>query len=319
MKKVTVTGSGGFIAGHLIKDLISKGYDVTGVDIKPLREWSQIHQDCKNLVLDMRVKENCVKAFDEASEVYSLACNIGGIGFIERFKAECAYSVVMSANMLKAAVECGVKKYFYSSSACVYSSEKQKNPKVVDLKEEDIYPIGPEPGYGEEKLFTESLCKYFREDYGIETRTARYHNVYGEKTVYDGGKEKAPAAICRKIIQSQLDGTNEIEIWGDGEQTRSFMYVDDCVKGSQLIMNGGFSSPVNLGSNELVTINHLVSIVEEIAGVKVKRKYNLSAPKGVNGRNSDNTLIKSLFDWEPSISLRAGMEKTYAWIAAQML
>lgn len=317
-KKITVTGAGGFIGGWLVKDLLNQGHQVKAVDIKPVEEWSQVHMEAENLSLDLRCYENCLISHKGSEEIYALACNMGGIGFIERFKAECAFSVVMSANSLKAAVESEVSKYFYSSSACVYSAEKQRDPNLLALKEEDIYPISAEPGYGEEKLFTESLCKYFREDYGIGTRVARYHNVYGSSTLFEGGKEKAPAAICRKVIEAKLSGKHEIEIWGDGNQTRSFMYVDDCVKGSQLIMNSEIYSPINLGSSEMVTINQLVDIVEQIACIKLKRVYNLEAPKGVNGRNSDNTLIKSLFNWEPSTPLREGLEKTYAWIYNQI-
>jgi len=228
-------------------------------------------------------------------------------------------SVLINTHMLQAAQQFGVERYFYSSSACVYNGDKQKDPNCPALKEEDAYPALAEDGYGWEKLFSERMCRHFREDFGLRTRVARYHNVYGPHGTWDGGREKAPAAICRKIIEAQVAGTLAIEIWGTGHQTRSFMYIDDCVKGTQMIMDSEILEPINLGSNELVSINRLVDIVEEIAGVKVRRRYDLNAPKGVNGRNSDNTLIKKYLNWEPSIRLRDGLEKTYAWIYDQFM
>ena len=317
-KNVTVGGAGGAIGGWLVKELVFQGYNVKAVDIKPLEKWFQVH-DCQNLDnTNLSIYENCRKAVEGSDQVFGLQCLMGGIGFIENYKAACAYSAVMSANMLKAAVDCSVDRYFYSSSACVYSAEKQKQSELTALKEEDIYPISPEAGYGEEKLFTESLCRYFREDYGIKTRVARYHNVYCPFSEYVGGKEKAPSAVCRKIAEAIISGKHEIEIWGNGEQTRSFMHVDDCVKGTIMIANGHYEDPINLGSSEMVTINQLVDIVEEIAGIKLKRNYNLSAPKGVNGRNSDNSLILKEFGWEPSIKLRDGMAQLYPWVFDQI-
>jgi len=242
---------------------------------------------------------------------------MGGMGFIESNKALCMLSVLINTHLLMAAREGGVQRYFYASSACVYNADRQKDPEVTPLTEGDAYPAMPEDGYGWEKLFSERMCRHFREDFGVQTRIARYHNVYGPHGTYDGGREKAPAAICRKVIQAKLTGGGAIEVWGDGKQTRSFMYIDDCLKGTQAILHSDILEPINLGSSELVTINGLVDIVEEIAGVKLKRTYNLHAPKGVNGRNSDNTLIKKYLGWEPATRLREGMERTYHWIYDQ--
>lgn len=317
---VVVTGGGGFIGGHLVAELRRQGYKrVRSVDIKPLEEWYQRFDDVENLVLDLNLKENCEAAARGAYQIFNLAANMGGMGFIENNKALCMLSVLINTHMLQAAVKFGVQKYFYSSSACVYNAEKQKDPNVPALKEEDAYPALAEDGYGWEKLFSERMCRHFREDFGLHTRVARYHNVYGPHGTWDGGREKAPAAICRKIIEAKTSGKLEIEIWGTGNQTRSFMYIDDCLAGSRLIMDSEILEPINLGSSELVSINHLVDIVEEIAGVKVKRTYDLNAPRGVNGRNSDNTLIKKYLHWEPSIRLRDGLEKTYAWIYDQFM
>jgi nucleoside-diphosphate-sugar epimerase len=319
-EKVVVCGAGGFIGGHLVKALQNNGVNVVrAVDVKPLEEWYQKSKDVENLVLDLRDKENCYKAAKGTQVVFQLAADMGGMGFIENNKALCMLSVLTNTHMLMAARDSGVERFFYSSSACVYNGDKQKTPDVVPLKEEDAYPALPEDGYGWEKLFSERMCRHFEEDFGLQTRVARYHNVYGPFGTYDGGREKAPAAICRKVIQAKISGKHEIEIWGDGHQTRSFMYVDDCTKGTQAILESDIHEPINLGSNELVTINQLVDIVEEIAGVKLKRTYKLDAPKGVNGRNSDNTKILKYLGWEPSIRLRDGMRKTYEWIESQML
>jgi GDP-D-mannose 3',5'-epimerase len=239
---------------------------------------------------------------------------MGGMGFIENNKALCMLSVLINTHLLMAAREMGVRRYFYASSACVYNADKQKSPEVVPLKEDDAYPAMPEDGYGWEKLFSERLCRHFREDFGLLTRSARFHNVYGPFGTWEGGREKAPAAICRKVIEAQQSGEHEIEIWGDGTQTRSFTFIDDCIRGVELIMDSQIEEPINLGSSELVTLNGLVDIVEDIAGVKLRRKYVLDAPRGVAGRNSDNTRIRQHLDWEPSTRLRDGLEKTYAWI-----
>jgi len=313
---VLIAGGGGFIGGHLVKHCLNLGYtNVRAVDIKPLSEWCQVHQGVENLSnISLALKDNCLIATEGMQHIYMLAADMGGMGFIENNKADCMRTVLINTHMLEACLINKPERYFYSSSACVYNADKQKDPNVTALKESDAYPAQAEAGYGEEKLFSESMCKFFREDYGIETRIARYHNVMGSHGTYDGGREKAPAAICRKVIEAKLSGKHEIEIWGDGNQTRSFTYIDDCLKGTQLLLEGDYVDPVNVGSSELVSINQLVDIVEEIAGIKLKRNYNLSAPKGVNGRNSDNTLIQSLFGWAPSIPLKDGLEITYKWI-----
>ncbi len=319
-EKVLVCGAGGFIAGHLVKALQQNGANVVrAVDVKPLGEWYQKSPDVENLSLDLRDKDACYKAADGIDVVFQLAADMGGMGFIENNKALCMLSVLTNTHMLMAARDSGVQRFFYSSSACVYNGEKQKSPDVVALREEDAYPALPEDGYGWEKLFSERMCRHFEEDFGLQTRVARYHNVYGPFGTYDGGREKAPAAICRKVIQAKISGRHEIEIWGDGHQTRSFMYIDDCTRGTQLLLESDIHEPLNLGSSELVTINQLVDIVEEIAGIRLERRYKLDAPKGVNGRNSDNTRIQQLLGWEPSIRLRDGMRKTYEWIESQML
>lgn len=319
MKKVLVTGAGGFIGGHLVASLLKKGYDVRAVDIKPLNEWYQKHESAENISADMRLKVPTEVVVEGCEEVYNLAADMGGMGFIETHKAECMLTVLINTHLLMAAKKFGVKKYFYASSACVYAADKQTDADVVALKESDAYPAQAEDGYGWEKLFSERMCRHFMEDYGIQVRVARFHNVYGPFGTYEGGREKAPAAICRKIIECQLSGKDTIEIWGDGKQTRSFMYVDDCVEGIHRLMESDFSDPINLGREDLISINDLVSLVEDIAPCnKVKRIYNLNAPKGVRGRNSDNTLIKKVLGWEPSITMRQGMEKTYAWIYGEM-
>ena len=318
-KAAVVCGAGGFIGGHLVKGLIANGIKVVrAVDIKPLPEWYQTTNGVENLTLDLKNYENCLTAAADIDLVYQLAADMGGMGFIENNKALCMLSVLINTHMLMAAKENGIRRYFYSSSACVYNGEKQANPDVVALKESDAYPALPEDGYGWEKLFSERMCRHFEEDYGLICRVARYHNVYGPLGTWDGGREKAPAAICRKVIQAKHSGKHEIDIWGDGHQTRSFMYIDDCVKGTQMIMASDIDEPINLGSSEMVTINQLVDIVEDIAGIKLKRKYDLSAPKGVNGRNSDNTMIQDKLGWEPSLRLRDGMEQTYRWIEEQI-
>jgi len=318
MKKIVVAGAGGFIGGHLIKELIKKGHTVRAIDIKPLNEWYQISSEADNLVLDLRLRENCYRAVNGYNEVFNLAADMGGMGFIENNKAACMISVLINTHMLLAAKDCGIERFFYSSSACVYNGEKQTDPNNPGLKESDAYPALAEDGYGWEKLFSERMCRHFREDYGLTTRVARFHNVYGPFGTYNGGREKAPAAICRKVIEASIIGKKDITIWGDGHQTRSFMYIDDCIKGIQDIMYSNIEEPINLGSSEMVSINQLVDIVEEIAGIKLERKYDLNAPKGVRGRNSENTLIRKYLGWEPSIPLKKGIKKTYDWIIDQM-
>jgi nucleoside-diphosphate-sugar epimerase len=317
-ENIVVCGGGGFIGGHLVADLLRQGKKVRSVDVKPFSEWFQMFPEAENVELDLQDKESCEPAVAGVDIVYNLAADMGGMGFIENNKALCMLSVLINTHLLMAAKDAGVKRFFYASSACVYAADKQTDPNVTALKEEDAYPAMPEDGYGWEKLFSERMCRHFREDFGMVARVARFHNVYGPHGTYDGGREKAPAAICRKVIEAKLSGKHEIEIWGDGKQTRSFQWIDDCVKGTQMIMNGDCVEPLNLGSSELVTINQLVDIVEDIAGLKLKRRYNLSAPKGVNGRNSDNTLIQEVFGWEPSTKLRDGLERTYKWIYNQM-
>jgi nucleoside-diphosphate-sugar epimerase len=319
-KTVVICGAGGFIGGHLVKSLLAKGANVVrAVDIKPLDEWYQVSPDVENLILDLKDKDSCYRSAEGVEVVFQLAADMGGMGFIENNKALCMLSVLTTTHMLLAARDSGVERFFYSSSACVYNGEKQKVAEVTPLKEEDAYPALPEDGYGWEKLFTERMCRHFEEDFGLQCRVARFHNVYGPYGTWAGGREKAPAAICRKVIDAKMSGKHEIEIWGDGKQTRSFMYIDDCTKGAQAILESDIHEPINLGSSELVTINQLVDIVEDIAGVKLNRTYKLDAPKGVNGRNSDNTKIVEYLGWEPSIRLRDGLEKTYAWIEEEML
>ena len=320
-EKITVvTGAGGFIGGALVAQFRAEGRkSIRAVDIKPFDEWYQYFDDVENLSLDLNLKENCEISARGAGDIYNLAANMGGMGFIENNKALCMLSVLINTQMLQAALKSGAARFFYSSSACVYNADKQKTFEAPSLKEEDAYPAMPEDGYGWEKLFSERMCRHFREDFGLYTRVARFHNVYGPWGTWFGGREKAPAAICRKVVEAKVSGKHEIEIWGSGNQTRSFMYIDDCLKGVRMILDSNIIEPINLGSSEAVTINQLVDIVEKIAGVTLKRRYDLSAPKGVNGRNSDNTLIQKLLHWQPNTTLRAGLEKTYAWIYDQYL
>ena len=317
---ILVAGAGGFIGGWLVRYLQENGFTtLRAVDIKPIDEWYQVLPDVDNRVSDLRSLDECREAVRDVAHVYNLACDMGGMGFIEANRAVCMISVLVNTHLLMAARDEGVKRHFYSSSACIYNIHLQQIADVTALREEDAYPAMPEDGYGWEKLFSERMCRNFQDDFGIETRVARYHNVYGPHGTYDGGREKAPAAICRKVAAAKLTGDHEIEIWGDGEQTRSFMYIDDCLHGTTRIMESDILDPINLGSAELVTINQLVDIVEEIAGVRLKRRYNLAAPKGVRGRNSDNTRIRQQLGWEPSTPLSVGMEKTYSWIYDELV
>jgi nucleoside-diphosphate-sugar epimerase len=316
---VVVTGGGGFIGGHLVAELRRRGYArIRAVDYKPRDEWYQVIPDVDNRVLDLRERDACIAAAGGARYVFNLAADMGGMGFIELNKAACMLSVLINTHMLMAARDAKVERFFFSSSACVYAAEKQTTAAVTPLREGDAYPAMPEDGYGWEKLFSERMCRHFTEDYQLQTRIARYHNVYGPLGTYDGGREKAPAAVCRKIIQAQLDGASEIEIWGDGEQTRSFTYIDDCIEGTLRLMQSDVAEPLNIGSDQLVTINELVDIVERIAGLRFRRRYRLDAPKGVRGRNSDNTLIQKRLNWAPSVRLEDGMRRTFEWIRAQM-
>lgn len=313
-----VTGAGGFIGGNLVARLREDGHELRAVDQKPVSEWQQSFSDVENLSGDLKNAEFAHSVCRGINTVFSLAADMGGMGFIESNKALCMLSVLISTNVLLAARDNGVERLFYSSSACVYSGDKQDSSEVVPLRENDSYPAMPEDGYGWEKLFSERMCRHFYEDFGLETRVARYHNVYGPFGTYAGGREKAPAAICRKVIEAQLSQNNTIEIWGDGEQTRSFTYIDDCIDGTLLLTSSDVREPLNIGSDQLVSINQLVDIVEDLAGVRLHRRYHLTAPQGVRGRNSDNTMIKKQLNWSPSISLQDGMKKTYDWIFEQM-
>lgn len=316
-----VAGAGGFIGGHLVKEILSRGEDVIAVDIKPIDEWYQRHDDAVSIdTLDLSSAIDCGSLkYMEIQKVYNLAADMGGMGFIESHKADCMFNVMVNTNLLKMFVESGqLPKYFFASSACIYPDYLQRTTKNAGLKESDAYPAMPEDGYGWEKLFSERMCLNVRDDYGMDVRVGRYHNIYGPFTSYDGGREKAPAAICRKVIEAKMSGSGSIDIWGDGEQTRSFTYVDDCVHGTIKLMDSDFSDPLNIGSDHMVSINQLVDIVEQVADYKVKRNYDLSKPKGVRGRNSDNGLIKKVLKWHPETDLVDGMEETYKWIWDEM-
>ncbi len=316
-ERVFVAGGGGFIGGHMTGHLLRQGHEVVVADIKPFEAWYQRFDQAENHVANLEEKENCSRLAEGCDRIYNLACNMGGMGFIENNRALCMLSVLINTHMLLAARQQGVKEYFYSSSACIYPDYRQQEAAAAALKESDAYPAMPENGYGWEKLFSERLCKHFEEDFGMNMRVFRFHNVYGPFGTWDGGREKAPAALCRKVIEAQDTGNYEIEIWGDGEQTRSFMYIDDCVTGIEKLMASACSDPLNLGRSELVTVNELLSLIEGIAGVQVQRRYNLNAPQGVRGRNSDNTLIREVLGWEPEVDLRTGLESTYHWIQEQ--
>lgn len=317
---IVIAGAGGFIGGALARYFTAKGFsNIRAVDKKPIGQWYQTVEGVENVAdCDLNYRDHCYAVCQDAVEIYNLAADMGGMGFIENNKADCMLTVLISTHMLLAARDVGkVERFFYSSSACAYNTQKQQETSVTALKEEDAYPAMAEDGYGWEKLFTERMCRHFMEDYGLETRVARFHNVYGPYGTWDGGREKAPAAICRKVIEAKDSGLHEIEIWGDGEQTRSFMYIDDCLKGIDRIAHSEIREPINLGSSELVSINTLVDYAEAIGGVKLVRKHNLDAPKGVRGRNSDNTRIRRLLGWEPDLPLRQGLARTYAWIEEQ--
>jgi GDP-D-mannose 3',5'-epimerase len=318
MKKVLVAGGGGFIGGWLVKELLSKGYKVSVVDIKPISDWYQVFSAANNASSDLSLLDNCMQSTVGVDEIYNLAADMGGMGFIENNKAACMLTVLINTHLLVAAKTNGVSRYFFSSSACVYNADKQSKTLIEPLREEDAYPAMPEDGYGWEKLFSERMCRHFYEDYGLETRVARYHNVYGPNGTWEGGREKAPAALSRKVAEAKFSNSNEISIWGDGEQTRSFTYIKDCIEGTVKLMASDIREPLNIGSNELVSINALTQAIEKIAGIKLNPKYDLSAPKGVRGRNSDNTKILNLLNWQPKISLNEGLTETYQWIESEV-
>jgi nucleoside-diphosphate-sugar epimerase len=319
MDSVLVTGAGGFIGGHLVRRLRDEGVNrIRAVDVKPLDEWYQVFPDVQNVTGNLELLEECHEAADGVDTVFNLAADMGGMGFIENNKALCMLSVLVSTHTLVAARQAGVERLFYASSACVYAAGKQDTPEVEPLREGDAYPAMPEDGYGWEKLFSERMCRHFAEDFGIATRVARYHNVYGPEGTWDGGREKAPAAICRKVALAKLTGERTIEIWGDGEQTRSFTYIDDCLEGTLRLTASDVAEPLNIGSDQLVTINELVDIAERLAGITLKRNYKLDAPQGVRGRNSDNTLVQRLLGWAPSVTLEEGLATTYAWVEDQV-
>ena len=317
---IVITGAGGFIAGTLVKYFLGQGFTrIRAIDKKPLPDWYQRFPNVENLCLDLSNEDNCKQACAGAAEVYNLAADMGGMGFIERFRVECLRSVLINTHLIEAAYRAGVKRYFYSSSACAYNTTLQKDPNVRALKETDAYPAVAERGYGWEKLVSEMFCQEYWHERGMNTAIARFHNVYGPHGTWDGGREKAPAAICRKVIEAKQNHSDTIDVWGTGEQTRSFMYVDDCVLGIDKIMHCDklVATPINLGSSELISINTLVDMVEEIGGLKLRRVHDLNAPQGVAGRNSDNTMIKQILNWEPDTPFRIGLKKTFAWIEQQ--
>ncbi len=316
--KYLVCGAGGFIGGHLIRELMDDGHEVVCADIKPLEMWFQFFDKNKNFSLDLKEYDNCLKVTEGVDYIYNLACNMGGMGYIENNKAECMLSVLINTNLLRACLTNKVKKYLYSSSACVYNGQKQKKVFIEGLKEEDAYPAEPEDGYGWEKLFSERMCRHFYEDFGLDTRVVRYHNVYGPLGTFDGGREKAPAALCRKIATAKMENEKSIEVWGDGEQTRTFMYINDCIEGTKKIFNSDFKDPLNLGSDEQVSINQMIEIIEKIADFKIEKNYLLDKPKGVRGRSSDNSKITKELGWSPSIKLSKGLEETYKWIWSEL-
>jgi GDP-D-mannose 3', 5'-epimerase len=319
MSRTVVTGAGGFIGGHLVRRLREQGAtEIRAVDAKPLDEWFQSFPDVENVRLDLRRADACRQAVAGASRVYNLAADMGGMGFIEANKALCMLSVLINTHLLEASRDAGVERFFFASSACVYAAEHQTTTEPEPLREDFAYPAMPEDGYGWEKLFSERMCRHFWEDFGLETRIARYHNVYGPHGTYEGGREKAPAAVCRKVAEAALSGTRTISIWGDGAQTRSFMFIEDCLDGTERLTASDVREPLNVGSDRMISINELVSIVERIAGVELERRYEPDAPQGVRGRTSDNTLVRERLGWEPAVTLEEGLEQTYRWIHDQL-
>ncbi|WP_440917058.1 NAD-dependent epimerase/dehydratase family protein [Candidatus Pelagibacter sp.] len=319
-KKILIVGAGGFIGGHLVKRLLDDGNSIVATDIKPREYWFQEFEKAENhFSMDMKDIGNCRKVAKNVDYVFNMACNMGGMGFIENNKAECMQSVLINTNLLISCNETSVQRYFFSSSACAYNKTKQQEVFIEGLRETDAYPADPEDGYGWEKLFSERMCRHFMEDYGLQVRVARYHNIYGPFGTYDGGREKAPAALCRKIIKAKKNNKNEIEVWGDGMQTRTFLYVDDCIEGTLRLFESDYSEPVNIGSDEQVSINQMIEIIEGISGVKkLNRVYQLDKPKGVRGRSSNNDLVKKILNWSYKIKLREGLKKTYNWISSEI-
>ncbi len=312
--KYLVAGAGGFIGGYIVKKLIDDGHSVTCADIKPVELWFQKFNEAQNISTDLQILSNCEKVIEGQDFVINMACNMGGIGFIEWNKAKCMLSVLINTHMLMSCAKFNIKKYFFSSSACAYNKDLQQSNFINGLKESDAYPANPEDGYGWEKLFSERMCRHFFEDNNLDTKVARYHNIYGPLGTYDGGREKSPAAMCRKIAYAKINKLKDIEVWGDGEQTRSFLFIDDCVEATLRLFNSEHNGPINIGSEEQVSINQMIEIIEDLADYKVNRKYNLNMPLGVKGRSSNNEKIMSELSWEPSYSLRLGLEKTYFWI-----
>ena len=319
-KKILIVGAGGFIGGHLAKRLLNDENSIVAADIKPREFWFQEFEAAENhYSMDMKDINNCRKVTKNIDYVFNMACNMGGMGFIENNKAECMQSVLINTNLLISCKEAGIKRYFFSSSACAYNKTKQQEVFIEGLKETDAYPADPEDGYGWEKLFSERMCGHFMEDYGIQVRVARYHNIYGPFGTYDGGREKAPAALCRKIIKAKKNNENKIEVWGDGKQTRTFLYIDDCIEGTLRLFVSDYSEPVNIGSDEQVSINQMIEIIEDISGTKkLERIYQLDKPKGVRGRSSNNDLVKKVLDWSFKIKLKEGIKKTYDWIGSEI-
>jgi GDP-D-mannose 3',5'-epimerase len=315
-KKILVVGAGGFIGGHLTSRLLKNGNSLIAVDIKPKEYWFQEFENVENhYSMDMKEIQNCRKVTKNIDFVFNMACNMGGMGFIENNKAECMQSVLINTNLLISCKESGVQRYFFSSSACAYNTTKQEDVFIKGLKEEDAYPANPEDGYGWEKLFSERMCRHFMEDYGIQVRVGRYHNIYGPYGTYDGGREKAPAALCRKVINAKKKNENKIEVWGDGKQTRTFLYIDDCIEGTLRLFESDYSDPVNIGSDEQVSINQMIEIIESISGIeKLEKIYQLDKPKGVRGRSSNNDLVKKVLNWSFKTKLKEGLKKTYDWI-----
>lgn len=319
MSKYLVCGAGGFIGGHLTKKLLDEGHQVTCIDIKPLDSWFQIYDEAKNHSLDLQLLQNCYNITDGQDYVINMACNMGGIGFIEWNKAKCMLSVLINTHLLMACRDNGIKKYFFSSSACAYNKDLQTNSFIRGLKEGDAYPANPEDGYGWEKLFSERMCRHFMEDFGLDVKVARYHNIYGPFGTFDGGREKSPAALCRKVAQAKINKKKEIEVWGDGEQTRSYLFIDDCVEATLRLFYSDHHGPLNIGSEEQVSINQMIDKIEDIANYKVIREYDDSKPVGVRGRSSNNENIYKAISWKPNYSLYDGLKKTYDWIEGMYL